>query len=202
MKSNFLLSAFVIALVVSGFSFAGVLMCASAQGTTVSSMIITSDITWTKANSPYTFTGPVGVAEGVTLTIESGVTVNFVTYYLEVNGTLHARGSTTSNIFFISYHPEGQYTMGSIRFMSSSTGWNEQTGSGSIIENTVFDSVSVSINSGSPKINNNTFGGGYYSQRAIGVSEGSSAIISNNVLTATEVILRFSLVGLGLEVML
>jgi hypothetical protein len=152
------------------------------QASTSVTGIITSDTTWTKANSPYTLTGPVGVAKGATLTIEPGVTVNFVSYYLEVNGTLYARGSSANNIFFTSASSAGQYNNGRISFMPISTSWNEQTGSGSIIENTILDSVSVSINGVSPKINNNTFGGGYFFNNAIGVSEESSAIISNNII--------------------
>jgi len=38
---------------------------------------ISSDTTWTKANSPHTFTGPLLVKEGVTLTIDAGVLVDF-----------------------------------------------------------------------------------------------------------------------------
>src|SRR5665647_583394 len=60
-----------------------------------------SDVTWTLANSPYNFTGNVAVAAGVTLTIEPGVIVNFGTCFLDVNGTLIARGTSSDKIFFL-----------------------------------------------------------------------------------------------------
>jgi len=62
--------------------------------------IITSDVTWTKANSPYTFKGQFAVDRGVTLTIESGVSININNYYLQVNGTLIARGTNNDRIMF------------------------------------------------------------------------------------------------------
>jgi hypothetical protein len=176
-----LLTAFLIAIIISGFALAGMLHFGTVQAATNVTGIISTDTTWTKANSPYTFTGPVGVAKGVTLIIEPGVTVDFGTYYLVVNGTLSARGSSTDNIFFRPYSSTWDYT-NAISFMLDSNSWNEQTGSGSIIKNAVFDSVSIGINGASPKINNNTFGGGYRLKNAIAVSEGSSAIISNNII--------------------
>mgnify|MGYP005620076185 CR=1 FL=1 len=147
--------------------------------------IINSNTTWVQNNSPYIFTGPVGIAEGVTLTIESSVTVNFVDYYLEVNGTLRAQGSNTNKIFFTSDASNGQLNTPSIRFRSISTSWNEQTGSGSIIENAVFDSVGVSVSGVSLKINNNSFGGGYFGSNPVSVNEGSNAVISNNTIDGT-----------------
>jgi hypothetical protein len=60
--------------------------------------IITQDTTWTKANGPYSLTGPVGVSQGVTLTIEPGTTVNLNNYYIIVNGTLVAKGTSTDKI--------------------------------------------------------------------------------------------------------
>lgn len=62
--------------------------------------LITQNTTWTKANSPYTLSGPVGIVKGVTLTIEPGVTVNLGSFYLEVNGTLNAQGTPTDKIVF------------------------------------------------------------------------------------------------------
>ena len=68
------------------------------SGTTVSSKIIKEDTTWTKANSPYTLIGRVGIAKGATLTIESGVKVNIGLFTLEVNGTLIAQGTPNDRI--------------------------------------------------------------------------------------------------------
>ena len=127
----------------------------TAQASTNFTGIISSDTTWTKANSPYTLTGPVGVGSGVTLTIEPGVTVNLGEYYLQVSGTLYARGSSLNNIIFVSTTP----LYGNIAFTDSSNSWNEQTGSGSIIENAILYSTSISSNIASPKINNNTING-------------------------------------------
>jgi hypothetical protein len=64
-----------------------------AQGGTNESGLISSDTTWTKANSPYSLTGPVAVNQGVTLKIEAGTIVNLNNFYLRVNGTLSAIGS-------------------------------------------------------------------------------------------------------------
>ena len=70
----------------------------NAQSGTSVSGVINQDATWTQANSPYIFTGNVLVNNGVTLTIEAGATVNFVGYYMEINGTLIAKGTNTSPI--------------------------------------------------------------------------------------------------------
>ncbi len=163
--------AFFTVLMVSGLILVGTIHFVPVQASTDVTGIINSDITWTKANSPYVFTGAVGVGSGVTLTIEPGVTVNIGSYYLQVSGTLDARGSNLDNIVFISETP----SYGNIAFTDSSTSWNEQIGSGCIIENAVLDSTSISMNEVSPKINNNTI------IAAINV-DGSSAIITNNII--------------------
>ncbi|MFB3889976.1 MAG: right-handed parallel beta-helix repeat-containing protein [Candidatus Bathyarchaeia archaeon] len=94
---------------------------------------LTSDTTWTKAGSPYTFAGPIAVVAGVTLTISAGVTVNLGGNFLFVNGTLRALGSATDKIQIIA----GSVTLDNTR----------QTGSDSIIENAIINS---SISSGRP----------------------------------------------------
>ncbi len=62
---------------------------------------INSDVTWTLANSPYIITGSVLVSEGVTLTIEPGVVVNFTDdYKILIKGSLVADGNSSSSITF------------------------------------------------------------------------------------------------------
>ena len=162
-----------------------------AQTSTPFSGIITSDTTWTKANSPYEFTGPVAVDNGVTLTIQSGVTVDLNGYYIQVNGTLRAIGKAIDNIIFAGG--------GRMLFMQSSSPWKEQTSSGCIIENAVLSS-DIEMWTASPKINNDTINNyiGCYdgsplisnnninNTNAIDIGRGSP-IISNNVITATNV---------------
>jgi hypothetical protein len=53
-----------------------------ASATTQVSGVISSDTTWTQANSPYNLDGDLLVDNGVVLTIEAGVTVNLEDYLL------------------------------------------------------------------------------------------------------------------------
>jgi hypothetical protein len=98
---------------------------ASAQSGINVSGLINSNSVWTKTGSPYNLTGNVAVNQGVTLTIQPGVTVNFNGYYLRINGTLTAIGSSAEKI-----------TLNSARivFTELSNSWNEQTSSGCIIQ--------------------------------------------------------------------
>ena len=148
--------------------------------------IISSDTTWTKANSPYSLTGPLLVNEGVTLTIETGTTVDINGYYILVNGTLFARGSIGDVI---------QFNNGKIRFSDSSIDWNEQTGSGGIIENAVLNNMLITMNVASPLIMGNSINGSIEGQYCSSVissnimngeidfSSAASCIISNNTIT-------------------
>lgn len=65
---------------------------------------ISSNTTWTLANSPYVMTGNVTVAAGVTLTVEPGVVVqgNAALRLLTVNGSLSAVGTGAAPITFTS----------------------------------------------------------------------------------------------------
>ena len=151
----------------------GLIFVSDAHAFTPVSGILTSDVTWTKANSPYNFTGNVFVASGVTLTIESGVTVNLNNYYLDVNGTLNARGISSDKIVF---QTNSTYSFTrQISFTRYSKGWDEQTGQGCIIENAVLKSIVIIINGASPKIANNEI------DTTIFISSGSP-IVTNNKL--------------------
>jgi hypothetical protein len=83
----------------------GTLQFGAAQRATSVNGAITSNTTWTKANSPYDLTGSVTINEGVTLTIEPGVIINLNLYSLQVNGTLNARGTANDPINFIGGFP-------------------------------------------------------------------------------------------------
>ena len=162
---NSFLRTFLVTVLVSCLALACIANFGVVRAATDVSGIISSDTTWTKADSPYTLTRNMLVGNGVTLTIGAGVTVNLNDYYIMVNGTLNARGSDADKI---------QFNSGEITFTEHSSGWNEQTGSGSIIENANLDSTIVSISSVSPKINSNSL-----SKIVIG----SSTILTNNIIS-------------------
>ncbi len=141
--------------------------------------LVTSDTVWASAGSPYTLTGAVGVVAGVTLTIAPGTTVDLAGYYMEINGTLIAQGTSDNNIVFLSPIQYTSQCNPTIEFMPSSTSWNEQTASGSIIENAFFQTASVSIQGCSPKISRDTFNNTV--DTSINIVSGSP-LISDNVV--------------------
>ena len=121
MNKKSLLSALLTTILIGGLILVNAMRFGTVHAATEVTGIISSDNTWTKANSPYSLIGPVGVHEGVTLTIEEGATVNLSTYYLQVNGTLQVIGSSANPVHINS----AQTNAGQIKFTASSTNWNE-----------------------------------------------------------------------------
>ena len=125
-------------------------------------IIISSDTTWTKADSPHVLTGPVFVRNGVTLTIEAGVSVDCNGYNLLVNGTLRVLGSSSEQVYIGN---------GEIEFTEYSTAWSEPD-SGCILEHANINST-ITLHATSVKINNCVL-------NLILLEGVSSPIISNN----------------------
>ena len=112
---------------------------------------ITSNVNWTKANSPYTIAGTITVKNGATLTIEPGVIVNVAQDgSLRVEGTLISKGTSVDNI---QLNGPGELVL-----LPTCTNWNDQTSSGTIIEKATINRLLITI-SNSPKINDNTIYG-------------------------------------------
>ena len=167
--------AYSVLVLLCGFTLCGSIQVSVAKDYSEFSGIIGSDVTWTKANSPYNLTGPVLVKDGVTLTIESGVNVYLNEHDLKVNGPLVARGSSTDKIHFEISDTPVYYMDKGIDFTYSSVDWNEETGSGCIIENAVVN-TRLSI-SNSLKLSNNVI------NARINTVEGSFVTISSNTIT-------------------
>jgi hypothetical protein len=172
------------------------------QAETTVSGIISANTTWRQSQSPIKLTGPVAVPNGVTLTIEPGVTVDFGTYYMKVNGTLKAQGNENNKIQFKATVDSQNYLV-QIQFGDCTT-WNNQTGTGCILQNIIFDGTEISVEgSGAPVIANNIF----YNQIGViiaaristatitgnifqniyyqGLSVGQSTTVTNNIFNKT-----------------
>ena len=104
---GFIATTILVAMLVLGLSLLpSISQDAEASGPTAVSGPISSDTTWTQANSPYIVTGAVPVSEGVTLTIEPWVVVKFNSgASLQINGQLIARGTELDPITFTSNQP-------------------------------------------------------------------------------------------------
>lgn len=101
---------------------------------TTISQNITTQTTWTQANSPYVISETVTVENGSTLTIEEGVEVRFDSgTSLIVSGGLVANGSELSKITFTSNSLSPQSgDWGSVRF-------NNNANVGSVINHAIFE---------------------------------------------------------------
>lgn len=133
-----------------------------AQDGTPENGILFVDTVWTQAGSPYYFTGPVAVNQGVTLTIEPGTTINMNNTYLQINGTLTAIGSDSNMI---------QFNGGQLRFTPVSIGWNDQASTGCVVQYANLNLTSINASVGI-KLDNTQLSGS--------VQLGDKSIISNN----------------------
>ena len=84
------------------FVFSGLLTVTEVHAATFVYGGINVNTTWTAAMSPYYLTGTLTVNNGVTLSIQPGVTVNLGSYSLIINGALSAQGTSNNKIVFLS----------------------------------------------------------------------------------------------------
>jgi len=172
-----------------------------SEGGTYVSGLISVNTTWSAANSPYIVTANAAVAQGVTLTVEPGVTVKFSTgTYLQIQGCLNAQGTSSNKIVFTSRQGtpapgDWQY----IKFNDTSDDANCvikfaeikyadfgiycTDASPSIGENTISNNnYGIYYNGGSSIISSNTISGNSYC--GIGIFDYSSLpLVSNNVIS-------------------
>ena len=107
--------------------------------------IISTNITWTKANSPYFVTGNTQLNSGYTLTIEPGVVVNFsANTYLKILGNIIANGTSTDSIIFKSV---GNEKWAGIQLISSLANINSDYSyaNGSIFKYARFDNSTKAL---------------------------------------------------------
>lgn len=134
--------------------------------------IINSDTTW---SGTVNLAGNVTVNSGVRLTIQPGTTVNFNSSAMQIDGTLVARGNGNQKITF-----NGGFG-GMIIFAATSTPWDEQSGSGSIMDNCVSSCYIISRGA-SPKLTNSMLNASPQNSRVMLV-DGGAPIITNNQIT-------------------
>ncbi|MFC1853542.1 right-handed parallel beta-helix repeat-containing protein [candidate division CSSED10-310 bacterium] len=133
--------------------------------------VIETDETWTAEGSPYLIDRDLTIAQGATLTIEPGVTVNFYEgCSLFIKGQLVAIGTTEKQILFTGVETEGEHQRwGSIVFEDSSldaeyTNLDEYS-KGSIVSQCVIEYASraLQVHSSSPFIQDSVFRYNYFS---------------------------------------
>ncbi|MGA2386069.1 MAG: hypothetical protein ABSG33_06015 [Candidatus Bathyarchaeia archaeon] len=199
------LGLLIVVLITASLVLGGAGNLAKAQSGVNTSTVISADTTWTQANSPYDITGNVLVNSGATLTLSAGTTLNLNGYmvvagsltvqpgvtinivnasgYIQVNGVLSAIGTTAQPIQISGSEGQSQMLFGGpyypqLTFSQSSTGWNEQTSSGCIIEDAAITLVQVSISS-SVKLTGDTL----TDAASLSIMQGSPTITGNVIET-------------------
>ena len=157
---------------------------------------IAIDTTWTLDKSPYIVVQNIEVAEGVTLTIESGVTVKFEDFALIISGTLIARGTKEKMIKFTSNQdsPEpGDWKYIKLADSSVDATFNDAGNyiNGSILEYCTMEyagnesDVVVLCDYSSPFINYCTIKNNKGDGIKVFLNDKDSMIISNNTITGS-----------------
>lgn len=200
-RSKTLALILILAIAVSCAGLSRFMSRASAQSGTNVSGIISQDTTWTKAKSPYNLNGNILVNNSVTLTVDAGTTINLHGYYIQIDGTIQAVGSSTDKIQ-LKGNSQNLNNNG-IHFTLKSESWNSKNNSGSIIENAVLTSIEISIDGTSPKITGNTINGCVNSQISASpiidsnyfkssgqtsetaITAGFSSVVTNNIITGS-----------------
>jgi hypothetical protein len=158
------LRKFAYAILIITITVGALLLLEDSQAATSINGTIYADTTWTRDGSPYTLTGDVTINNGITLTIQAGVTVNFGPYQIKVEGILNAQSTSDNKTVF-----SGGYSTSRIVFSSTS--------SGCIVDNIYFISVAIVVEKGSPLISNNYFTS--TPSTLIAISGGSPSITGN-----------------------
>jgi len=154
--------------------------------------VISRNAVLTPENSPFLLTSHVLIPNGVTLVIEPGVIIDLNDKFIQVDGTLQARGEPESPIQFFS--SVGSNEGNRILFTEKSTPWSEEQASGCIVEyanlrlhNTGYGVHGpIEIRGASPRIANSSILNLSDLGSAIIVS-GGSPIIERNTLEADQI---------------
>jgi hypothetical protein len=157
-----------------------------ATGTNLPS-IISSDTTLTQDGSPYSLIGPTRINSGVTLTLEAGAILNIGDYYLQVDGTLRSIGTSSNKAEILStLSIRMEDPIGYINFTDSCTSWNEQTGSGCILENTLINQTIIYTGNSTVKINSDTinFQGNMMVDNVALSIKGGETPVTNSIINA------------------
>jgi hypothetical protein len=133
---------------------------------------LTSDTTW---SGTITLSSNMTVCSGVQLTILPGTIINYNSTVLHINGTLIAKGNKNQSITLIG-QPQGK-----IIFSASSTPWNEQSGSGCIIDYSNTIGCTIESLGASPKITNCILNASEQNSHVI-VIDGGAPIITFNTI--------------------
>ncbi len=130
---------------------------------------ISTNTTWSLADSPYKLTQNIWVNNGATLTIQPGVVVDLDRYRISIESTssISAQGTSNSKIVFFSTFPQNSPSVA----LGSSL---------CTIDNAIFSTVRLQVNSGSSSSISNCFFTNILYYPAIRIS-GGSTVISNNI---------------------